>query len=191
MSVHSWFPLLMPSPDSSNVAGKRIEPHTTAEDNGGHQGAACKKTCMYSRQVLPIHGFCAALSPKLHWVCQAGNQASAKAFFVLLLLMEVYRPLFVSLLFFPAVPWKKAVWYLVQRISAALETLPPTCESAQTYTRHRWPGNRFPSRCSRAASGHMAKLPDGPIDAQISTSQQHALQKLSSHSRVAHFFSVP
>lgn len=51
----------MSPPDSSDVAGKRIEPHITAEGNGSHQGAACKKMCTYGWQVLPIHGFCAAV----------------------------------------------------------------------------------------------------------------------------------
>lgn len=86
---------------------------------------------------------------------------------------------------------RKLCGYLMHRISAALETLPPACDLAQMNTRHRWPGNRFPSRHSRAGSGHMAKFLDGPIIAQIGTSQQQALQKLSSHSRVTHIFSVP
>lgn len=86
---------------------------------------------------------------------------------------------------------RKLCGYLMQGISAFLETLPPACESAQMHKRHLWLGNSFPIRPSRSASGHMAKFPDGPIIAQISTSQQHALQKLSSHSRVMHFFSVP
>lgn len=125
MSVHSWFPLLMPLPDSSDVASVRIEPHITAEGDGGHQGVACKKTCMYSWQVCPIHGFCAGLSPELHWLHQA-----VKAF--LCLFMEVYRPLFVFLLFFPLSHGRKLRGYLMQGISAALETLPPAWGSSDT-----------------------------------------------------------
>lgn len=93
--------------------------------------------------------------------------------------------------FYPMSHERKLCGYRMQGISASLETLPPACESAQMHKRHRWLGNSFPIRLSRSASGHMAKFPDRPIIAQIGTSQQHALQELSSHSKVTHFFNVP
>lgn len=181
VSVHRPFPLLMSPPDSSDVARKGIEPHITAGVSG-HRGAACKKTCTDGQLVLPIHSFCTALTYKLYglhprWRCLRWQQELQQKYcFVLLAFTKAYRPLFVSYHFFPAVLWKKAVWVpRAVHFGSTRDLFPP-------------PVTQLP--CMQGSTGR-AKFPDRPILAQISTSQRHALQELSSHSRVTHFFSVP
>lgn len=168
----------MPLPDSSDVARVRIEPHITAEGDGGHQGVACKKMCMYSWQVCPIRGFCAGLSPELHWLHQA-----VKAF--LCLFMEVYRPLFVFLHFFPSVPWKKAAWVShAGDFSSSGDS--PSCVRQLRHTKGIAGQGTASQQVFWPASGHMAKFPDGPIVTQINKT----LGKSCHHTLGLHIFSV-
>lgn len=146
VSVHRSFPLLMSPPDSSDVARKGIEPHITAGVSG-HRGAACKKMCTDGQPVLPIHGFCAALTCKLNGLhpcwryLQWQQELQQKYFFVLLSLTKAHRPLFVSRHFFPTVPWKKAVWGpRAGRFDSPGDFLPPACDSAPMHARQHWPG---------------------------------------------------
>lgn len=130
VSVHRSFPLWMSPPDSSDVARKRIEPHITAGVSG-HRGAACKKMCTDGQLVLPIHGFCTALTYKLYrlhprWRCLQWQQELQQKYFLLLLaLTKAYRPLFVSHHFFLLSCGRRLCGYLVQFVSAALETFSP------------------------------------------------------------------
>lgn len=172
VSVHSWFPLLMSPPDS-DVAGKRIEPHIT----GSHQGAVAWKRA---------HTVCFPSSG-----CSEGTKLATRHqqnhFFVLYWCLEtLVSPLFSSLSH-----GGKLCGDLMQGILTVLKTLPLTCVSAQTSTRIIGQGTASPAGIPSQPLGHWLNSWQTPSIARICTSQQHALQKLSSLSSVTHFFSVP
>lgn len=102
--------------------------------------------------------------------------ASAKVFLCTFSIYKGLQTLICILSFFPRCPVEEGLWVpRAGHFGSTRDLFPP-------------PVTQLP--CMQGSTGR-AKFPDRPILAQISTSQRHVLQELSSHSRVTHFFSVP
>lgn len=125
----------MSPPDINKVAGKRIEAVTEVQLH--------ENVC--TQLVGASHPQAALREPSL------GTRLQQKHFFVLLLMP---KDTCVSSLFSLCPTEESCVDIsIVQRISVVLETLPFTCESAQTYTRIIGQGTAFPANIPRQPLG--------------------------------------